>query len=173
MSSVKSMAYVFENDNGEDEPPAPPSNPQGNSAPSAPLSLLARRYGASKQAFFHNTGKSGITPIPRPDYSNLTPKTFNHLWRYEHSQRDNLSSFGSWEVVNSGSWIDNSLRTPDLDAVEIHPLYQQAQWIKGNLPIGAPFDGNWEANNPVVWKALLPCLKIATLLLETVTRSTW
>jgi hypothetical protein len=171
------MAFVFENEPEWDRS-SPPSSPElpfgpGQQILPAPLTELATRYGTAKNSIFYNTGKSAITPIHEPDLTILSPKSQKRAQTHERVQRQKLNDFATWELVESGSWIDNDVKYPNLDTVQIHALYQQNQWLAGNIPIGGNFTGVWEARNPVVWRLLVPILKLATILLHTSTELPW
>ena len=171
------MALILEDSitNYEPDPPLDPEPNPGDKARSP--TELARRYGASEHPMFRNTGKSSIIPIdpllPNPIRPH-SPNTLRRAQAHEEIQRNILKFFTTWELIDSGSWMNEDARPCKLDQVPIHQLYQKSQWLNGNISVGDRLDdGIWEGQNPVVWNELEPCLKLATLFLESSQASHW
>lgn len=141
-----------------------------------PLTELAVRYGHAEHPMLKGTGKSAITPISpfkSNDMHSLSPYAVRRAYLHERIQRERLFGFATWELIDGGSWINDDLKPCSLDEVQIHALYEQTQWLDGNIPLGRVGPGVWEAKNPVVWNAIVPSLRLASLLLQLSSTSTW
>lgn len=132
------------------------------------LTKYAERYGASKHEYFKNTGKSGISPISPPNpFFPQSPRKLRRARLEERIQRKRLTDFASWELKDSGSWSTDEAALSDLAAsVPLHHLYRRDMWLRGNVPIGNGYEGVWDAHEQVVWDAILPALRLASLLLN-------
>jgi hypothetical protein len=168
------MAFVFEG--VQDELSSPTLFPERDpAAPPAARSTLALRYGMSNHKMFAGTGKSGITPISPPNINQLQPPSPDTLCRadiHEDVQRGRLMNFTSWELVDSGSWMTDNVKPHDFGTTGIHAVFAPDNWIPGNIPIG-PNLGVWAGGNITVWNILEPCLKLATLFIESNAVSPW
>ena len=68
-------------------------------------------------------------------------------------------------LKNSGCWYKPDAKPSDLKT-PVHPLFKKDRWEKkGTLDIGDGTKGKWEYRNEVVREALMPSLRLASLLL--------
>ncbi|CAG8950879.1 hypothetical protein HYFRA_00003096 [Hymenoscyphus fraxineus] len=70
-----------------------------------------------------------------------------------------LSDMGCWGLENA---LPNDLSCP------IHPVYRKLRWVDKqakDVKIGDGVLGDWSIDNPVVWDTLVPCLRLATMML--------
>jgi len=143
------------------------SEPSGQ--PADNLTEHAKRYGKSYWVDFYppEAGKSGLTPIDPPlDLSTLPLNEQEHWDEIERMQRFDMAGFTSWELVDIGCLRTNKYDEPDPDGlaeINIHPFFRRSRWIDSDIPIGEGFEGTFSASNDILWKALLPGLKFATL----------
>lgn len=174
------MALIFEDsvvDYASESPLSPELDlgaPDGNE-PVQPTEL-AVRYGVSEHRMFKNTGKSPLLLFCRFIQSpcSFTPREHCAERRFMSTSKEiSCILLHTWELVDSGCWMDPEATPCSLDEVQIHPMYQQAQWLDGNIPLGKGMPGLWEDRNPVVWKAIEPSLKLATLFLQAAQKSPW
>lgn len=131
---------------------------------------FASRYGRSTARQFRNTGKSGITPIHPPDIKVIqTERELRRAQNHEKIQRRKLNSFATWELENSGCWLQADATPSDLiycPEIGIQPCFSRENWIPGNIPLDLPFEGVWSGQNDMVWNALGPSIRLATLIIN-------
>jgi hypothetical protein len=137
---------------------------------------FALKYGVSKEPFFSGTGKSGFTPLSPPGsavQAQMSPRGIRKFNQHEVIQRQNLTWFTSWELRDSGCWVDGDVKLSDLSC-PLHPIFARMNWLSGSaIPVGGGHSGTYEARNPVVWEVLQPALRLATLLLGHTANSRW
>ncbi|RDW62041.1 hypothetical protein BP6252_11474 [Coleophoma cylindrospora] len=131
--------------------------------------------------------KSGLTPVALPA-ANATNAEKNRVRELEAYQRRRFQGFVTSELerIEAFAPLSNASVTAQDEfwwsTVPIHPIFQKKNWVERGLahqsrfPIGVERygpgtgdehdDGFFDVNNPKVWKALEPCLKLASLLLE-------
>jgi hypothetical protein len=114
----------------------------------------------------------GVNPIPPPDPNAPLSKEDLHRKRLHEAYQRHRLDFTIRELEEVGCWDKpdarpSSLRNP------VHPIFQQHLWAIGNVPLGNGYPGNLEMSNPLVWIAMLPSLRLATLLLRRATVLPW
>ncbi|KAL2074475.1 hypothetical protein VTL71DRAFT_8253 [Oculimacula yallundae] len=134
------------------------------------LTILAEKYGhptgpGHEAIVYQFPFKSGITPLPNPPFK-TDQETFDFLEQEIHQRVIELHA-----VEGLAPMLDPTHDFLD-DTIEIHPLYQRAKWGKplqkhlAKYPIGGGKAGYWEADNPIVWDAILPAVRMASLFLS-------
>jgi hypothetical protein len=128
------------------------------------LTEYAKRYGLSHRDLYKGTRKSGLTPVDPPlDLSTLAPSEQLDWDLIEQSQRYEMAGFTSWEVMDCGSLIKEDVETDGLAEIKIHPVFCRSRWMDTDIEIGEGLEGTWSASNEIVWQALLPVIRLATL----------
>ena len=117
--------------------------------------------------------RHAMDPLPPLD-PNIDPPTgsdYEKYQRYDWYQRNRLHGFTLQEFKDSGCWYNPDAKPSDLKTA-IHSLFEKDRWEKnGTLDIGDGTKGKWEYGNKVVREALVPSLRLASLLL--VNSSLW
>jgi hypothetical protein len=107
----------------------------------------------------------GVDTIPTLDPSvTLSAQDEHRKKLHEAFQRWKLRGFTISQMTDYGCWDKPDAKPNNLDT-PIHPLYQTHIWMNGIGLIGNGYSGKWEMKNPIVRKALEPCLRLASLLL--------
>jgi hypothetical protein len=120
-----------------------------------------------KQKFELFLEKKGLTPLPEPDFKGeLSTQQQERLKLYQKFQRTVLKYFTVRELQETGCWDKADAKVCNLSGVQIHPLYQQLRWGVGKSDIGNGYTGTWSGQNPLVWEALEPSLKLASLFIN-------
>jgi len=131
------------------------------------LTQYAKRYGVSEDDFYKGTGQSGITPIsPPPNLTDLSEKDRKTWNKYAEYQRKEMSNYTSWELKDVGALVEGNFETDGLAFCRVHEFFRKERWgkAKNDTKIGEGFKGKWNAANPVVWEAMLPSIKLASLI---------
>lgn len=129
-----------------------------------------------KQQFDLFLKEKGLTPLPEPEtINNLSTEQQDRLKLYEEFQRAILNGFTVRELKDAGCWDKTDAKKSALSGVPIHPLYQLERWKRGrsNFMIGDGYEGSWSGQNALLWKALRPSLKVASLLISKSHLWTW
>lgn len=79
-----------------------------------------------------------------------------------------LHGFTIAELEDVGCWGHKNALPTDLSC-PIHRFYEKTRWRDNEkeveIDIGDGVPGKWSIENPVVWNALVPCLRLATQIL--------
>ncbi|KAG4027309.1 hypothetical protein MFRU_031g00570 [Monilinia fructicola] len=130
-------------------------------------------------------GKSGLTPrehtttLGKNKRKNRSEKTPVDLEIY---QRKRFNGFTNLDLdsIQALAALDTNVIHQNLEN-PIHPCFALERWVvesqmpkhKGAIPILGREEGFWIANNPVVWRMLKPCLRLATLMLHHECKYSW
>ncbi|TVY91478.1 hypothetical protein LAWI1_G004476 [Lachnellula willkommii] len=136
------------------------------------VTQMGLKYGVYEDG--HNC--SGLTPLyslfpTSVDRLSLRERLVEQQNKYfEGFQKIQLYGFTTRELVNLDAVSSRYLKSPDLSN-DIHILMAQRRWETkidvssgrtGFYPIGNGYPGDWVASNPIVWTAMLPCLRLAS-----------
>ncbi|RDW66984.1 hypothetical protein BP5796_09733 [Coleophoma crateriformis] len=138
--------------------------------------------------------KSGLTPVALPA-ANATNAEKHRVRELETYQRRRFQGFVTSDLERIGAFAPLSNASVTVqdelwwNSVPIHPIFHKKNWSwkrlahQSKFPIGVERygsstgdghdDGFFEVDNPKVWKALEPCLKLASLLLENAHSWSW
>jgi hypothetical protein len=100
----------------------------------------------------------------------------------DNAQRKVLRGFTKTELVELGAFAigrEDNVRPNNLEG-RIHNAFARENWetkappgyrrkklyALGNDSTGRPREGNWTASNPIVWRALEPCLRLVSKFIE-------
>lgn len=122
-----------------------------------------------KQQFDLFLAEKGLTPLTELHRTNeLSTEQQDRLKLYEEFQRAILNGFTVKKLQDAGCWEKQDAKKTALGGIPIHPLYQLDRWKRGrtDFMIGNGYEGSWSRQNPLVWKALRPSLKMASLLIS-------
>ncbi|TVY46902.1 hypothetical protein LOCC1_G002198 [Lachnellula occidentalis] len=143
--------------------------------------------GAKYRVYHNGHSRSGLTPI-----ESLFPINVNRLSLeerheqqldkdYEEFQKRLLYNFTTRELVDLDAISSRSLKSPDLSNYT-HRIMAQRRWETkadvsfgrtGLYPIGNGYPGDWVASNPIVWTAILPCLRLASRMIMNLHMLPW
>lgn len=108
----------------------------------------------------------GLLPPPDPAVP-LTGAEYEKHQRYDWYQRAWLHGFTLQELRDAGCWYKADAKPNDLKTA-VHPLYKKSRWDKKGTLDMDPEDeekGKWEYKNEVVREAIMPSLRLASLIL--------
>lgn len=161
--------------------PQPPPRPPGQT-----LTPYAEKYGVSPTRETYNPQinpqfpgliKSIFTPL---SYTGQIPAQDRlRFAKIIHLQRTRMKGFISRNVIE-GDFVSDRGLTPSDITNPVYPLLGKGHWtsLPGQMVI--PLieatglqNGFWEANNDVVWNALQPSLKLASLFLTNIHHHPW
>ncbi|KAJ8066105.1 hypothetical protein OCU04_005196 [Sclerotinia nivalis] len=144
--------------------------------PQLPRTELAEKYGHLLVPIIKDAIplKSGLTPVILKPYATNSENRFADDVRY--IQRRLYSSFTAAELERIeavapfyNTYEDETMVNPIAD-IAIHPVMQKKKWNyplpkqAAEFSLGKDLDGYWNAyTNDIVWEALLPSLRIASL----------
>jgi hypothetical protein len=107
----------------------------------------------------------GVDTIPTLDPKvTLSAQDEHRKKLHEAFQKWKLKGFTISQMTDYGCWDKPDAKPNNLNS-PIHPLYQHHLWMNGVGLTGNGYPGKWEMRNPIVRKALEPCLRLASLLL--------
>jgi hypothetical protein len=145
--------------------PTPEPTPTPDAAPK--LTQYAKRYGVSEYGFYEGTGESGVTPLsPPPNLTDLSEKVRKKWNKYAEYHRKDMNNYTSWELKDVGALVKGDVETDGLAFYNVHELFRKERWgrAKNDIEIGEGFKGKWNGANPLVWEAMLPSIKLASLI---------
>lgn len=140
--------------------------------------------GRAKLPHLTKTVRSGLSPIRRPERETRQTHHTDAIWAAltaendiesqnhkaeESHQRWKFRGFTSLELEDLGAlptMSDENFKKPTLDN-PIHPIFERKKWKEKDpwQPLGNGRPGNWVASNDLVWEAMQPSLRLATLFL--------
>lgn len=142
----------------------------GSSQFSQNVTGYAERYTSE---LFKDSGKSGLTPIQLlRESDSVSQEAIEFAKRHEQYQRDNLHSFATWELEESGCFSKEDAKPSDL-TYPIAPLLRRRRWKAGSIQIGDGISGVWSAQNHIVWAALKPILRLVSRILAVTPLCLW
>jgi hypothetical protein len=131
------------------------------------LTKYAKKYGLAKEPWLRRIGKSGLSPINLGFLKDFLPaETFSLYSRAVMYQQWNISVFTSQILLQWGAIESENVKPSDL--TWIHPIYTRDKWLnklpahRPAIPLGHGLPGEYTAQNPVVWKVLVPVLALAS-----------
>ncbi|KAF7864032.1 hypothetical protein EAF04_006997 [Stromatinia cepivora] len=148
----------------------------GCSKPQLPRTELAEKYGHLLVPIIKDAIplKSGLTPVTLKPHATDSEKTFADDVRYVHRRLYSNFTAAELERIEAVAplysiYEDETAVNPSVD-IAIHPVMQRKKWNyplpkqAAEFPLGKDLDGYWNAyTNDIVWEALLPSLRIASL----------
>lgn len=133
-----------------------------------PITPYASKYGVvnyEELPLLAGSNSSGIAPRLKTP---MTKMEYFLEMALERSQRDQLSGFTTQELVDLDAHERQGVKPSDLCG-PIHPLFdRQTQWVSTLVPhnIGIDGFGVWDVKNEYLWRAMRPCLILATRFIE-------
>lgn len=76
-----------------------------------------------------------------------------------------MHGFTSWELMDAGALNKQDADPTGLAGIAIDKFFARKRWLKGEIDIGEGFEGKFEGGNDVVWEALLPSLRLASVII--------
>lgn len=113
-------------------------------------------------------GRNDRLPSPGPENRALTDFEVELAQRMRDEQRRWLSDFTINQLEAMGCWNKPDEKLNDLSC-PIHPFFEKSKWrrIKRTDDSEAgEKEEDLDVDNPLVWEALKPVLRVATMLLE-------
>lgn len=118
--------------------------------------------------------------MPSDENVNFTKEDEELYQKITESEQRELSGVTIAQLEDIGCWGHKDALPSDLNC-PIHPMHRKDRWRnierifgpEGNkkfiteIDIGDGIEGEWTVDNPVVWNALEPCLRLATLIYVT------
>ncbi|CAD6442137.1 8010588e-ef91-4fb5-adf5-f8a3efb3b9b0 [Sclerotinia trifoliorum] len=154
--------------------------------PQLPRTELAEKYGHLLMPIIKDAIplKSGLTPITLNPHATDSETKFAEDVRY--IQRRLYSNFTAAELERIeavaplyNTYEDETLVNASAN-IAIHPVMQRKKWNyplpkqAAEFPLGKDLDGYWNAyTNDIVWEALLPALRIASLYFSNIDMWPW
>jgi hypothetical protein len=147
-----------------------------------PLTQFANKYGPRD-----GRNESGYTPLEYSFPRYISDSERRRIGRKEAFQRDKLFDFTTRELAQLDAISDRELKASNLQN-DIHPLLARDRWEKKPpqpsftrdhlYTLDNGYDGDdgyglWSSDNAVVWKALEPCLKLASRFLLSMHTLPW
>jgi hypothetical protein len=156
----------------------------------ANLTRYAEKYGVGPKENgtpIFGPGKSGLTPLsPDNPYTRLNQTATEVREDLEAYQRSVFLGFTSRELFDLDIITSRQLREISINA-PIHPIFGKYRWessvrkdytrqslytLPGKL-VGNAQDSVWVAQNPVVWRVLEPSLRLASVMIENLPKTSW
>ncbi|KUJ13001.1 uncharacterized protein LY89DRAFT_785531 [Mollisia scopiformis] len=147
---------------------------------------IGQWYPISDHRILRNTGKSGITPLPRLDPEEMITDTVQaereKREELEIYQRRRLNGFTPAELHDMealAALIDEPMRN-NLEN-DVHPIFERRWWMEekdlpkhqGLIPLLGDYEGFWVGSNDMVWAVMEPCLRLATVMLTCSSTYPW
>jgi hypothetical protein len=112
------------------------------------------------------TGRSGLSPRYWPEVSFPTEDAVRQ-WVSERSyQRIWLDGYTSSTLHAMGALDKPDVKPASLDN-QVHPVFDRRMWATyGTIPLGHGLEGNYTAQDDLIWYAMLPSLRLASKLVE-------
>jgi hypothetical protein len=156
----------------------------------ANLTEYAKKYGVGPQDIqgpVYGPGKSGLTPLsPYNPFTRLNQTATEVCEDIENYQRSALNGFTSRELFDLDVITSRQLREFSIHA-PIHPIFGKDRWESSVRPdytrqslytlpgklVGSTQDTVWVAHHPMVWRALEPSLRLASVMIENLHNHPW
>lgn len=139
-----------------------------------PITPYALKYGVANyedQPLLCDSNSSGLAPRTRIPRSRI--EYFLEM-ALEKDQRDQLKGLTTQELIDLGAHARMGVQPSNLRGA-IHPILERnTQWVStlGSHEIGNKW-GVWDVGNDYLWKALEPCLLLATRLIDSSYLQPW